>query len=119
MEKGTSRKAPFSEILSQVRIKYMNITIQSQMSKVAREKSAPYNLSHANEILLKYWELGRATRDEIRNLVSFNLDTNSGRFTESVNKNLLMPVGKNNGFVVYQLTEAGKEKVKQIMRGKK
>ena len=75
--------------------------------------------SRKNEILLMYWNLGRATRDEIKNLVSFNLDTNSGRFTEAVDEKLLTEVGKNNGFTVYQLTEAGKEKVKQIMRGKK
>ena len=97
----------------------MNNAVQYQMSKTAHERVLPKKLSRKNEILLMYWNLGRATRDEIKNLVSFNLDTNSGRFTEAVDEKLLTEVGKNNGFTVYQLTEAGKEKVKQIMRGKK
>ena len=93
----------------------MNNAVQYQMSKTAHERVLPKKLSRKNEILLMYWNLGRATRDEIKNLVSFNLDTNSGRFTEAVDEKLLTEVGKNNGFTVYQLTEAGKEKVKQTI----
>ena len=92
---------------------------QFQMSKTAHERVSPKKLSRKNEILKIYWILGRATREEIKKMVSFNLDTNSGRFTEAVDEKLLTDVGKVNGFTVYQLTDEGKERVKQIMRGKR
>ena len=40
-------------------------------------------------------------------------------YTEAVDEKLLTDVGKVNGFTVYQLTDEGKERVKQIMRGKR
>lgn len=97
----------------------MNNAVQFQMSKTAHERVLPKKLSRKNEILLKFWKKGRATREQIKKLVQFNLDTNAGRFKEAVDDNLLKEVGKSNGFTVYQLTNEGKERVKQIMRGRK
>ena len=69
-----------------------------------------------NDILISLWKEGCCTRDELKSVLDFNLDTNAGRFTELVMEGKIVAIGKKDGSNIYQLTSLGKQAVIDIVK---